>query len=139
MTARDLGVAVVGFGWMGQVHARAWARLLQHYPDSPLNGAGVRGTVRPGERVPPVAGQVPVGSGGEPLFALFADRDEAVDAIPGAFKSLVDSEIRPALHPGTLALVRPDGYLACSAHRPEAIGAYLSRIAAPAAEQPRHA
>ncbi len=36
MTARDLGVAVVGFGWMGQVHARAWARLLQHYPDSPL-------------------------------------------------------------------------------------------------------
>ncbi len=36
MTARDLGVAVVGFGWMGQVHARAWARLLQHYPDSPV-------------------------------------------------------------------------------------------------------
>ena len=34
--ARELGVAVVGFGWMGQVHARAWARLLQHYPDSPL-------------------------------------------------------------------------------------------------------
>ena len=28
----ELGVAVVGFGWMGQVHARAWARLLQHYP-----------------------------------------------------------------------------------------------------------
>jgi len=34
--ARDLGVAVVGFGWMGQVHSRAWARLLHHYPDSPL-------------------------------------------------------------------------------------------------------
>lgn len=33
---REIGVAVVGFGWMGQVHARAWARLLQHYPDSPL-------------------------------------------------------------------------------------------------------
>ncbi|WP_457109652.1 Gfo/Idh/MocA family protein [Marmoricola sp. URHA0025 HA25] len=32
--ARDLGVAVVGFGWMGQVHTRAWARLLHHYPDS---------------------------------------------------------------------------------------------------------
>ena len=27
---------MIGFGWMGQVHARAWARLLQHYPDSPL-------------------------------------------------------------------------------------------------------
>ncbi len=33
---REVGVAVVGFGWMGQVHTRAWARLLQHYPDAPL-------------------------------------------------------------------------------------------------------
>ncbi|SDS80725.1 Gfo/Idh/MocA family protein [Actinoplanes derwentensis] len=31
-----LGVGVVGFGWMGQVHARAFSRLLQHYPDAPL-------------------------------------------------------------------------------------------------------
>jgi predicted dehydrogenase len=34
--AREIGVAVVGFGWMGQVHTRAWARLAQHYPDAPL-------------------------------------------------------------------------------------------------------
>ena len=33
---RSSGVAVVGFGWMGQVHSRAWARLLHHYPDAPL-------------------------------------------------------------------------------------------------------
>jgi predicted dehydrogenase len=33
---RDIGVAVVGFGWMGQVHTRAWARLAHHYPDVPL-------------------------------------------------------------------------------------------------------
>ena len=32
----EVGVGVVGFGWMGQVHARAWSRLLHHYPDSPL-------------------------------------------------------------------------------------------------------
>jgi predicted dehydrogenase len=31
-----IGVGVAGFGWMGQVHARAHARLLQHYPDAPL-------------------------------------------------------------------------------------------------------
>jgi predicted dehydrogenase len=31
--ARELGVAVVGFGWMGQLHARSWARLAHHYPD----------------------------------------------------------------------------------------------------------
>ena len=37
MTAqREVGVAVVGFGWMGQVHSRAWARLLHHRPDSPV-------------------------------------------------------------------------------------------------------
>ena len=30
-----LRVGIVGFGWMGQVHARAYARLLQHYPDAP--------------------------------------------------------------------------------------------------------
>ncbi|WP_280892334.1 Gfo/Idh/MocA family oxidoreductase [Streptomyces sp. LBL] len=27
-----LGVAVVGFGWMGRVHTQAYARVLHHYP-----------------------------------------------------------------------------------------------------------
>ena len=31
-----LRVAVVGYGWMGEVHARAYARLRYHYPDIPL-------------------------------------------------------------------------------------------------------
>lgn len=31
---RSLGVAVIGMGWMGAVHARAYSRLRQHYPDS---------------------------------------------------------------------------------------------------------
>jgi predicted dehydrogenase len=40
-TARTSGpaplrVGVVGLGWMGQVHSRAYLRLLQHYPDAPL-------------------------------------------------------------------------------------------------------
>jgi predicted dehydrogenase len=35
---RPLGVAVVGFGWMGQVHSRAWVRLGRHYPDLPVRG-----------------------------------------------------------------------------------------------------
>lgn len=34
--AADLRIGIVGFGWMGQVHARALSRLLQHYPDAPL-------------------------------------------------------------------------------------------------------
>ncbi len=32
MSSSRLGVGVVGFGWMGQVHARAYTRLLHHYP-----------------------------------------------------------------------------------------------------------
>ena len=31
-----LGVGIVGWGWMGQVHARAYARPRQHYPEAPL-------------------------------------------------------------------------------------------------------
>ncbi|GGQ74358.1 Gfo/Idh/MocA family protein [Streptomyces flaveolus] len=31
-----LGVAVVGFGWMGRVHTQAYARVLHHYPRLPL-------------------------------------------------------------------------------------------------------
>ncbi|MFF7352151.1 MULTISPECIES: Gfo/Idh/MocA family protein [Streptomyces] len=31
----ELGVAVVGFGWMGRVHTQAYARLPHHYPQSP--------------------------------------------------------------------------------------------------------
>ncbi|WP_369241945.1 Gfo/Idh/MocA family protein [Streptomyces sp. R21] len=29
---RPLGVAVVGFGWMGRVHSQAYARVLHHFP-----------------------------------------------------------------------------------------------------------
>ncbi len=29
----DLRVGVIGFGWMGRVHARSWARLPMHFPD----------------------------------------------------------------------------------------------------------
>jgi predicted dehydrogenase len=31
-----LGIGIVGWGWMGQVHARAYARLLQHYLETPF-------------------------------------------------------------------------------------------------------
>jgi predicted dehydrogenase len=31
-----LKVGIVGWGWMGQVHARAYSRLRQHYPEAPL-------------------------------------------------------------------------------------------------------
>jgi predicted dehydrogenase len=33
---RSLGVAVVGFGWMGHAHTRAYLRARHHYPDLPI-------------------------------------------------------------------------------------------------------
>ena len=37
--AAVLKVGIVGWGWMGQVHARAYARLRHHYPEAPLRPA----------------------------------------------------------------------------------------------------
>jgi predicted dehydrogenase len=31
--AQNINVGIVGFGWMGQVHAKALTRVLQHYPE----------------------------------------------------------------------------------------------------------
>ncbi|MFF9275518.1 Gfo/Idh/MocA family protein [Streptomyces griseosporeus] len=36
MVVRKLGVAVVGFGWMGRVHTQAYARVPHHFPQLPL-------------------------------------------------------------------------------------------------------
>lgn len=36
MTRRTLGVAVVGFGWMGRVHTQAYARVRHHFPELAL-------------------------------------------------------------------------------------------------------
>ncbi|MFG1996747.1 Gfo/Idh/MocA family protein [Actinoplanes sp. NPDC048988] len=35
MTERSVGVAVVGFGWMGRVHTQAYARVPHHFADVP--------------------------------------------------------------------------------------------------------
>jgi len=49
------------------------------YPDSPLNGPGLHGGSgpKPGERVVPAGDTLPPGSGGKPLFALFAEKNES--------------------------------------------------------------
>jgi len=34
--AREIGIGTVSLGWMGQLHTRAYRRLLDHYPDCDL-------------------------------------------------------------------------------------------------------
>jgi predicted dehydrogenase len=35
--AREIGIGTVSLGWMGQLHTRAYRRLLDHYPDCGLH------------------------------------------------------------------------------------------------------
>jgi predicted dehydrogenase len=35
-SARPIGVGVIGFGWMGRVHAQAYTRVRHHFPDLAL-------------------------------------------------------------------------------------------------------
>ena len=100
------------------------------YPDSPLNGPRLQGSTgpKPGERVIPVVDQVPVGAGGTPLFALFAEPTAAATDLIRRFAGLLDSDVRPPLQAGRIWLARPDGYVACSSSDAEVIASYLDGI-----------
>jgi 2-polyprenyl-6-methoxyphenol hydroxylase-like FAD-dependent oxidoreductase len=97
------------------------------YPDSPLNGPGLHGGSgpKPGERVAPTSGQLPVGSGQEPLFALFAEQNEATANLLQRCKGLLDPDVRPPFSQNGIWLIRPDGYVACSAKDGGVIADYL--------------
>jgi hypothetical protein len=99
------------------------------YPGSPLNGPSQGGSgPKPGERVVPGAGLVPVGSGEVPRFALFADKSSATVDLLRQFGGLLDPDIRPSLREGGIWLVRPDGYVACSARELGVIAKYLESL-----------
>jgi predicted dehydrogenase len=46
----DIGVAVIGMGWMGHVHARSYARLPHHFPDLPVPRLVAVADVEPANR-----------------------------------------------------------------------------------------
>ena len=99
-----------------------------HYAHSPLNGSHLGHGPRPGTRVAPNPQQPPFGAGPIPKFALLASRSSKLDEVVRSHGDLIESEIRPPIKEGTTALVRPDGYLACTAADPDEINAYLKRI-----------
>jgi FAD binding domain len=122
-TAQTVRNLVAGFLFgLGPVR-RAMAQTLSEisigYAHSPLNGPGAHGVEgpTPGERVAPVAGAVPIGSGATPRFALFAAREPEVDRLLQDYKALLEPAVRPPLAYGGMRLVRPDGYAAAVARR----------------------
>jgi hypothetical protein len=72
---------------------------------------------------------VPVGSGDTPLFALFAERSAATADLVRKFEGLLEPDTRPPFHEGSIWLVRPDGYVACSSRDVGAVADYLDGIA----------
>jgi 2-polyprenyl-6-methoxyphenol hydroxylase-like FAD-dependent oxidoreductase len=111
-------VAHLAFGLAPVRHAFAenMAEVSIGYPDSPLNGPGMRRTPGPGtgERVAPIAGQTPLGAGNMPHFALLAEANEASAALVRQFPQLLEPMVRAPLTAGGIWLVRPDGYVACA-------------------------
>jgi 2-polyprenyl-6-methoxyphenol hydroxylase-like FAD-dependent oxidoreductase len=127
-TIRNIvGHAMLGLAPVQHAVAAQMSEVTIGYPKSPLNGSSLSPGPKPGERVAPVAGQTPVGSGSAPQFALFANETPEVVALVKKFETLLDPEVRPPLSANGIWLVRPDGYVACAAKDAAGISEYLAR------------
>jgi 2-polyprenyl-6-methoxyphenol hydroxylase-like FAD-dependent oxidoreductase len=132
-TVRNLvGHVMLGLSPVRHAFADTMTEVAIGYRESPLNGPCLSGAgPKPGQRVVPVAGQVPVGSGGVPLFALFAEKTTATADLLKRFEGLLDPDIRPPFHDGGIWLVRPDGYVACSSQDTDVVASHLDGIVRP--------
>lgn len=126
-----VGHVLLGLAPVREAMANSITEIAIGYKHTPLNGArvhGIEGPV-PGERVMPVAGQAPIGSGDAPRFVLLASPNESAKRLTEQFKELLDPGIRPPLNGTGAWLVRPDGYVACAAASDiQVIADYLSTV-----------
>jgi hypothetical protein len=102
------------------------------YAHSPLNAKGTHspGSPAAGERAPIRPQEPPVGTGGTPLFALFAEASPAVSQLAARYLGVLEPDIREPFHQGGLWLVRPDGYTALATRHDglDEVAAYLRQI-----------
>ena len=105
---------VFGLAPVRDMMANALSEVSIGYPNSPLSmhGAGVHDGPHAGQRAPIREGEVPVGAGNTPRFALFAERDEGTAGLLARYPHLVEPDVRKPFQAGGLWLVRPDGYIA---------------------------
>jgi 2-polyprenyl-6-methoxyphenol hydroxylase-like FAD-dependent oxidoreductase len=124
-----VGHVMLGLSPVQHAFADTMTQVSVGYPDSPINGPALSGSgPKPGHRVVPAAGQLPPGSDAMPLFALFAEQSAATTELVKKFPGLIDPAIRPAFEGKGIWLVRPDGYVACSAGNVNAVTCYLDDI-----------
>jgi 2-polyprenyl-6-methoxyphenol hydroxylase-like FAD-dependent oxidoreductase len=109
-----LGGALLGLLPTRRLVADTLAEISAGYAHSPLNGPEERAFPGPGpgDRMPPIEGEVPVGAGDVPRFALYADASPEIDALLQAHADLLEPQLRKPLSLHCVWLVRPDGYVA---------------------------
>ena len=134
-TVRNLvGRVLLGLAPFRNAMVDTMSEVTIGYKHSPLNGPAVHGLdgPAPGERVAPIDGQTPVGSGDAPRFALFGKAGDATAGLLTKFSDLLDPVVRPPLDGDGIWLVRPDGYVACVARNDniKVIADYLTRMLA---------
>jgi 2-polyprenyl-6-methoxyphenol hydroxylase-like FAD-dependent oxidoreductase len=108
---------VFGLAPVRHLMANVLSEVAVGYPNSPLNSSHDfehRGPA-PGKRAPVHEGELAVGAGPTPRFALFAAETDAHRGILTEFDGIVESKLRQPFDPMGLWLVRPDGYVALRA------------------------
>jgi 2-polyprenyl-6-methoxyphenol hydroxylase-like FAD-dependent oxidoreductase len=110
-----VGHLMLGLAPIQHAFADKMTEVTVGYSKSPLNGSALGGGPKPGARVVPIGGQIPVGSGKSPRFGLFAKSSTAVTGLIERFSTVLDPELRSPFREDGLWLVRPDGYVACAA------------------------
>ena len=123
-----IGQAILGLAPVQHALAANMSEVTIGYLQSPLNGPTFGRGQKPGERVVPVAGQKPIGSGSRPQFAICAAESPAIAELIKGFAGLLDPVVRPPLVQDGIWLVRPDGYVACAGDNPTAISDYLKHL-----------
>jgi len=118
-----------GLAPVQRILERSMTETAIRYEASPLNGPASGSSPKIGDRLVPVAGEVPYGAGDTPRFTIRASK-RPDNALPALASSLVDPAIRPNEGGAGIQVVRPDGYLAMSAKDGDwaAVAAYLDRF-----------
>jgi len=133
MIRNHVACAVFGLGPAQRAMANSMTEVSIGYPRSPLTAHGSRahGGPHAGDRAPIRAGEVPVGAGSTPRFALCSAPDSGSAAFLARHADLVEPIIRAPFHADGMWLVRPDGYVSVVAGRGdwEVMEAFLGSIA----------
>jgi 2-polyprenyl-6-methoxyphenol hydroxylase-like FAD-dependent oxidoreductase len=123
---------VLGFAPVTHAMSNVLSEITIGYSDSPLNGQTqhAHDGLKPGKRAPIRQNEPPVGSGDTPRFVLFAESNDMAAGLMPKYDSLLEATPRAPFSSDSLALVRPDGYVALSTKRGDwhAVEAYLDRF-----------